>query len=73
MASLAFLRELFAQLDASLTGRPVLEMRMDGAFFCKEIVDLLEDEGVEYAIKVLFYPWLGLKEPIARRRRWRAY
>jgi hypothetical protein len=69
-ASLEFLRELFAQLDASLTGRPVLEMRMDGAFFRKEIVDLLEDKGMEYAIKVPFYPWLGLKEPIARRRRW---
>ena len=69
-ASLEFLQELFAQLDASLTRRPVLEMRMDGAFFRKEIVDLLEDEGVEYAIKVPFYPWLGLKEPIARRRHW---
>ena len=69
-ASLGFLQELFAQLDASLTRRPALEMRMDGAFFRKEIVDLLEDEGVEYAIKVPFYPWLGLKEPIARRRRW---
>lgn len=69
-ASLEFLQELFAQLDASLTRRPALEMRMDGAFFRKEIVGLLEDEGVEYAIKVPFYPWLGLKEPIARRRRW---
>jgi hypothetical protein len=69
-ASLGFLQELFAQLDASLTRRPVLEMRMDGAFFRKDIVDLLEDEGVEYAIKVPFYPWLGLKEPIAKRRRW---
>ena len=70
-ASLGFLRALFAQLDASLPRRPVLEMRMDGAFFRKEIVDLLDDEGVEYAIKVPFYPWLGLKEPIAKRRRWR--
>ena len=70
-ASLGFLQALFAQLDASLPRRPVLEMRMDGAFFRKEIVDLLESEGVEYAIKVPFYPWLGLKEPIAKRRRWR--
>ena len=69
-ASLGFLQAIFAQLDASLPRRPVLEMRMDGAFFRKEIVDLLDDEGVEYAIKVPFYPWLGLKEPIAKRRRW---
>ena len=32
-ASLGFLQALFAQLDASLPRRPVLEMRMDGAFF----------------------------------------
>jgi hypothetical protein len=70
-ASLGFLQALFAQLDASLPRRPVLEMRMDGAFFRKDIVDLLEDQGVEYAIKVPFYPWLGLKEAIAKRRRWR--
>ncbi len=70
-ASLGFLEALFAQLDASLPRRPVLEMRMDGAFFHKEIVDLLDHEGVQYAIKVPFYPWLELKEPIAKRRRWR--
>ena len=70
-ASLGFLQALFAQLAASLPRRPVLEMRMDGAFFREDIVELLDDEGVEYAIKVPFYPWLGLKEPIAKRRRWR--
>lgn len=70
-ASVEFLQALYAQLDETLERRHVLEMRMDGAFFLKEIIDLLEDRGTKYAIKVPFFPWLGLKDRIARRRRWR--
>ena len=69
-ASLAFLGELFEQLGVTLERRPVLEMRMDGAFFHAAVVDLLDEEGVEYAIKVPFWRWLGLKERVARRRHW---
>ena len=69
-ASLVFLGELFEQLGATLQRRPVLEMRMDGAFFHAAVIDLLDKEGVEYAIKVPFWRWLGLKEHIARRRHW---
>jgi len=69
-ASVAFLGELFEQLEATLERRHVLEMRMDAAFFREDVVDLLEEEGAEYAIKVPFYEWLGLKERIAKRRRW---
>ena len=43
---------------------------MDGAFFHAAVIDVLEEEGVEYAIKVPFWRWLGLKECIARRRKW---
>ena len=44
---------------------------MDGAFFHAAVIDLLDKEGVEYAVKVPFWRWLGLKERIARRRlRW---
>jgi hypothetical protein len=70
-ASVDFLKALYAQLDETLERRHMLEMRMDGAFFLEEIIDLLEDRGTEYAIKVPFFPWLGLKDRIARRRRWR--
>jgi len=69
-ASLAFLGELFEQLGTTLQRRPVLEMRMDGAFFHAAVIDVLEEEGVEYAIKVPFWRWLGLKERVARRRKW---
>lgn len=70
-ASLVFLKDLFGQLDATVDHRPVLEMRMDGAFFREDVIDLLDAEGVEYAIKVPFYQWLGLKGRIAKRRRWK--
>ena len=43
---------------------------MDGAFFHAAVIDVLDKEGVEYAIKVPFWRWLGLKEHIARRRHW---
>jgi hypothetical protein len=69
-ASVAFLKELFAQLGKTLKRRYVLEMRMDGAFFRNDVIDLLEGEGIEYAIKTPFYPWLGLKRHIVARRRW---
>ena len=69
-ASVGFVEALFEQLDGTLERRHVLEMRMDGAFFREDVIDLLESRGVEYAIKAPFYEWLGLKERIARRRRW---
>ena len=69
-ASLAFLGELFEQLGATLKRRPVLEMRMDGAYFHAAVIDVVEQEGVEYVIKVPFWRWLGLKERVARCRKW---
>ncbi len=70
-ASVGFLKELFGQFDVIAERRPVLEMRMDGAFFREDVLDLLELEGVEYGIKLPFYPWLGLKGHIVKRRRWK--
>ena len=51
-------------------GRRVrVEMRLDGAFFRPEIVAWLAPR-TEYAIKVPFYPWLGLKVLVQRQRHW---
>lgn len=67
-ASLTFLKGLVEQLKP---GGRRLEFRMDGAFFRADVLDLLDDAGAEYAIKVPFFHWLGLKEAIRSRRRWR--
>ena len=68
-ASLPFLRELFEQIDRSLR-RMTEEYRMDGAFFRRDVLDLLDERGAEYVIKVPFFPWLGLKQKVASRRSW---
>ncbi len=69
-ASLAFLRRLFGQLRATLEDCAVLEFRMDGAFFHRKVLDLLDAEGAEYAIRAPFHPWLGLTERVRARCRW---
>jgi len=65
-----FLRELFAQLAATLGDGYLREFRMDGAFFRRDVLTLLERHGAEYAIKVPFYAWLGLKPRVQQTRRW---
>lgn len=70
-AARQFLRELFAQLRATLGTGYGLEFRMDGAFFRRYIIEQLEAAGAEYAIKVPFYTWVGLKERVRRTRLWR--
>ena len=64
-ASVAFLGEAFGQLGTTppTQRRPVLEMRMDGAFFQPAVIDAQNQEGVEYVIKAPFSSWLELKEP----------
>jgi hypothetical protein len=69
-AALPFLRALLHQLRATLGGRYPVEFRMDGAFFRREILAFLGRAGAEYAIKVPFYPWVGLKDLVRRTRRW---
>jgi hypothetical protein len=70
-ASLGFLRDLFGQLRATLGDAGyTLEFRMDGAFFRREIIELLERQGAEYAIKVPFYPWVRLKRRVEETKRW---
>lgn len=69
-AALGFLRDLFAQIAVTLGGAYKLEFRMDGAFFRRDIIKLLEHQGVEYAIKVPFYTWLGLKQRVEETKKW---
>ena len=70
-ASLSFLRDVFAQVWRTLGKGYLLEFRMDGAFFRKDVIQYLESQGAEYAIKIPFYTWVGLKGMIQERRRWK--
>lgn len=65
-----FLRGLFADLQARFGRRLPVELRMDAAFFHPEIFAFLDEERVEYALKVPMWKWLGLLPLIADRKRW---
>jgi len=69
-ASIGFLRELFRQLRRDLGSGHTLEFRMDGAFFRRDVLELLDRNDAEYAIKVPFFRWVGLKALIQERRLW---
>jgi hypothetical protein len=71
-AGVPFLQALFRQLRATLGRGYPLEFRMDGAFFRRDVLDLLARRGAEYAIKVPFYPWLGLTRRVRATRQWTA-
>jgi len=69
-ASLSFLRALFTQLGEAFGGTRLLEFRMDGAFFRRDVLALLEAQRAEYAIKVPFFAWTGLKALVKAQRHW---
>lgn len=69
-AAMSFLRALFVQLAQTLGGSYRLKFRMDGAFFRREIIELLDQHRAQYAIKVPFYPWVGLKTLVQATRSW---
>ena len=68
--ALDLLEFLVADLRENVTPRWV-EVRLDAAFFRREILDFLATSGVQYAIKVPFWEWLGVRDEVRRRRRWK--
>jgi hypothetical protein len=48
-----------------------LEARFDGAFFRRDILEFLENSGIEYAIKAPLWDWLDTRKIIAQRKRWK--
>lgn len=65
-----FLRDLIHLIRSRLGRRVRLQMRMDGAFFQREVIETLIRSKVDYAIKVPMHHWLGLKPRIQMRMRW---
>ena len=68
--AVALLRDLIDDVRIRLGRALPLEFRMDGAFFQREIIELLQRTGSGYAIKVPFFKWLGLLPIIRERQRW---
>lgn len=60
-AAVTFLEELVRQVRRTVPGRRLLELRMDGAFFHPDVLRVLDDSGVEYALGTPFHPWLNLR------------
>lgn len=69
----AFMRECIRQVRQTLGSGVRLEIRADSAFFSDQIVTLLGEEGVEFAIAVGFARFAELKGMVENRRRWRRW
>ncbi len=70
-AAPAFIQRILDQCARSGARARIREIRMDGAFFRRDVLELLDRERVEYAIKATFHDWLGLKDLIINRKRWK--
>jgi hypothetical protein len=65
-----FLRVVLDKLRERFGRRCPIEVRMDGAFCQPWIFPFLDEQGVEYAVKLPLWDWLHLRERIAARKRW---
>jgi hypothetical protein len=65
-----FVRDLIHELRERFGRRLPLEFRMDAAFFKADMLAVLTRTGCEYAMKVPFWPWVGIKPLIAAQRNW---
>jgi len=63
------LAEVIEAAREALDATP-LEVRLDGAFCQKAVLELLEASGVEYALSVPMWQWLGVRPKIAARKHW---
>lgn len=68
--AVGFLRIVIGELRERFGPRMPLELRLDGGFFYPQVLAFLVEEGLEFAIKVPLWEWLGIREQIASRRRW---
>jgi hypothetical protein len=68
--AIEFMREVLRLVRAQFGPRVVVESRMDAAFFQRPMLQLLARERCEYAIKVPFWKWVGLKPLVAACKSW---
>ena len=68
--AMEFLRVVLGDLRERFGARCRIEVRMDGAFCQPWMFPFLDEEEVEYGVKLPLWEWLHLRERIAARRRW---
>lgn len=61
--------ELIDDARARTAGAPI-EVRLDAAFCQKAVLELLEARGVEYAVRMPMWEWLGVRERVSSRKQW---
>jgi hypothetical protein len=69
-SAVGFLRVVIGELRERFGRRMPLELRLDGGFFYPEILAFVVEEGLEFAIKVPLWKWLGIRDRIASRKHW---
>jgi len=68
-----FLGDTVRRLRGEGGFKGIVEIRMDGAFFQREILNLCNRRSLEYAMKVPMVPWLNMKAHVAaiRPKQWK--
>jgi hypothetical protein len=69
--ALTFIAACIDEISAALPGI-IVEVRMDAAFFSKDIVSMLADRSIQFTISVPFERLVELKHMIEARKRWSA-
>lgn len=67
--ALSVIRDTIAQVRSLLPG-VVIEVRLDSAFFTREIVGFLNKAKVEYVVKMPMWKWTGIKDAVNATRYW---
>lgn len=65
-----FITEIVGAIRARFGRSLPIEFRLDAAFFKENVLKLLSYLGCEYAVKVPFWNWLGLKKLVAAQEHW---
>jgi len=68
--SARFVRQAIGDIRRRLGDAVTLECRMDAAFFKRDMIEMLTRERCDYAIKVPFCSWVGVRTMIAERKEW---
>lgn len=67
--SLVVMQDCIEQVRAMVPGVKI-EVRLDAAFFQYKILNWLDRQGIEYAVKVPMHSWTGLKGAINATKYW---